>query len=142
MTPTASGTQTPLTPEAGVARIRVLVADDQRAMRLICRQLLSREPQMQIVGEASDGEEAVRSAGELIPDVIVLDLHMPKLSGIDAALRIREAHPTIAIVGLSAGSHPDLTQRMRQAGAFACVDKVSEIDDLPRIIAACGPHTN
>lgn len=142
MTPTASRTQNPLTPEAGVARIRVLVADDQRAMRLICRQLISREPQMQVVGEASDGEEAVRSAGELAPDVIVLDLHMPKLNGIDAALRIREAHPTIAIVGLSAGSHPDLTRRMRQAGAFACVDKVSGIDDLPRIIAACGPHTN
>lgn len=125
-----------------VARIRVLVADDQRAMRLICRQLISREPQMQVVGEASDGEEAVRSAGELVPDVIILDLHMPKLSGIDAAKQIREAYPSIAIVGLSAGSHPDLAQRMRQAGAFACVDKITGIDDLPRIIAACGPQNN
>ena len=142
MTPTASRTQIPPTTEAGAVRIRVLVADDQRAIRLICRQVISREPQMQVVGEASNGEEAVRSAGELSPDVIVLDLHMPKLSGIDAAKLIREAHPTIAIVGLSAGAHPDLTERMQQAGAFACVDKVSGIDDLPRIIAACGPHTN
>lgn len=117
-------------------RIRVIVADDQRAMRLICRQLIAREPQIQVVGEASDGEEAVRSAGELVPDVIVLDLHMPRMGGVDAARRIREANPSITIIGLSAGPHPDLAELMYRAGAVACVDKTRQIEDLPRVIAA------
>lgn len=135
-------TSPPVPAPVSDVKIRVLVADDQRAMRLICRQLIAREPQIQIVGEASDGEEAVRSAGELVPDVIVLDLHMPRMGGIDAARRIRETHPSIAIVGLSAGPHPDLAETMIRAGAYACVDKTREIEDLPRLIAACAPSRN
>jgi DNA-binding NarL/FixJ family response regulator len=82
-------------------RIRVLVADDHLVFRRGMRAVLGAEPDTELVGEATDGQEAVALALELHPDVIVMDLNMPKMSGIEATRCILEASPDIAILMLT-----------------------------------------
>jgi DNA-binding NarL/FixJ family response regulator len=82
-------------------RIRVLVADDHLAFRRGMRAILGAELDTELLGEATDGQEAVALALELHPDVIVMDLNMPKMSGIEATRRILEASPEIAILMLT-----------------------------------------
>src|SRR5580765_3056893 len=73
--------------------IRILLADDFRGWRLQNRLLLQARPEWQVIAEASDGSEAVQKAEELKPDLILLDIGLPKLNGIEAALRLRQASP-------------------------------------------------
>src|SRR4028118_2108594 len=82
-------------------RIRVLVADDHPVFRRGMRAILRVEPGTELVGEATDGEEAVELALELRPDVILMNLNMPKVSGLEATRRIREANPDTAILMLT-----------------------------------------
>jgi DNA-binding NarL/FixJ family response regulator len=82
-------------------RIRVLVADDHPVFRRGMRAILGAEPDTELVGEATDGEEAVARALELRPDVILMDLNMPKMTGIEATRRILEACPDTAILMLT-----------------------------------------
>jgi DNA-binding NarL/FixJ family response regulator len=82
-------------------RIRVLVADDHPVFRRGMRAILGAEPDTELVGEATDGEEAVARALELRPDVILMDLNMPKMTGIEATRRILEACPDTAILILT-----------------------------------------
>src|SRR4028118_756646 len=82
-------------------RIRVLVADDHPLFRRGIRAILGVEPDTELVGEATDGEEAVELALALRPGVILMDLNMPKVSGIEATRRIREANPDTAILMLT-----------------------------------------
>ncbi|GAH43970.1 unnamed protein product, partial [marine sediment metagenome] len=74
-------------------KIRILVADDHAVLREGMRNLLEREKDFEVVGEAGDGEEAARLGGELKPDVVIMDIVMPKLSGIEATKLIKQASP-------------------------------------------------
>lgn len=82
--------------------IRVLIADDYEPWRRCVSSLFSRRPEWQIVGEVSDGLEAVQKVEELKPDIVLLDLSFPKLNGVEAANRIRRATPTTKIVFVTA----------------------------------------
>lgn len=82
--------------------IRIVIADDHPVVREGVRQLLERAPDFAVVGEAGDGLEALRLVTELVPDVLVLDLALPRLSGVEVARRLQAAGSPVRVLGLSA----------------------------------------
>jgi DNA-binding NarL/FixJ family response regulator len=103
--------------------IRVLVVDDNEPFRRFVRATLSVRPELQIIGEASDGLEAVQKALELQPGLIVLDIGLPSLNGIEAARRIRKLSPKSKILFLSQESSADVVQEALCLGALGFVTK-------------------
>jgi two-component system response regulator NreC len=113
-----------------VKKIRILLADDHNVMRRGLRLLLESQPGFSVVGEAADGRQAVEQAELAKPDVAVLDIAMPHLSGTDAAQRIGELLPSTAIVILSMHSDEGYVLRALKAGAKAYLLKDSAEGDL------------
>src|SRR5215213_5980937 len=97
----ASGGEIPRQPGPRTEPIRVLIADDHVLFRRGLEMVLGQEPDFTLVGEAADGEEAVAMAADLLPDVVLLDVRMPKLSGIEAAAKIKEVAPVAKIIMLT-----------------------------------------
>jgi DNA-binding NarL/FixJ family response regulator len=98
-------------------KIRVVIADDHAVVREGTRTLLEREEDMQVVGEAADGEEAIKRIEELKPDVAILDISMPKLSGIEVTRRIKPRFPSTAILILTAYDNDEYIFALLEAGA-------------------------
>jgi len=98
-------------------KIRVLLAEDHVVVRESIRQLLEKEPDLNVVGEAGDGEQAVQMVGRLTPDVVVLDVAMPKLNGIEATKQIKALKPTTAILILTAYDYDQYVFALLEAGA-------------------------
>ena len=111
-------------------QIRILLADDHNVMRGGLRLLLERQPAFKVVGEASDGREAVEQAEATKPDIIVLDIAMPNLSGIEAAQRISALLPHTRIIILSMHSDESYVLRALKAGAKGYLLKDSAENDL------------
>lgn len=116
--------------------LRLLVCDDHTLFREGIAALLQRTPAREIVAEAATGADAVRLAGALQPDLVLLDVGLPDITGIDAAAAVREAAPACAIVALSMYTDKHYVQRMLDAGAFAYVLKNDTSGDLLRAIDA------
>jgi two-component system, NarL family, response regulator NreC len=110
--------------------IRNLLADDHQVVRLGMRTLLETQADFSVVGEAGDGPEAVRLAGQLAPDLIVLDLMLPNLNGIEVLRRIHSVQPDIRVVILSMYDNEAYIVEALGAGANAYVLKQSTSDDL------------
>jgi two-component system response regulator NreC len=119
-----------------VSAIRILLADDHNVMRDGLRLLLERQPDFDVVGEASDGREAVALAEAHRPDVVVMDIAMPNLNGIEAARRIAAQNPKIAIAILSMHFDESYVIRSLKAGARAYLLKDSAKADLIQAIQA------
>ncbi len=117
-------------------RIRVLVADDHPVFRRGMRAILGAEPDTELVGEATDGEEAIALALELRPDVILMDLNMPKVSGIEATRRIIEASPNTAILMLTMFEDDKSIFAAMRAGAHGYVLKGADGAETLRAIHA------
>ncbi|MGO8790235.1 MAG: response regulator [Terriglobia bacterium] len=117
-------------------KIRILLADDHDIMRRGLRLLLERQPGFEVVGEAADGRLAVEWAEAAKPDVVVLDIAMPNMSGIEAAQRISASLPQTAIVILSMHSDEGYVLRALKAGAKGYVLKDSAENDLIEAIRA------
>jgi CheY-like chemotaxis protein len=112
--------------------LRLLFADDHEVMRKGLIRLVAGQPDIQLVGEASNGLEALELSRQLYPDVIVMDISMPKMDGIKATRRIKTEMPNIRVIGLSMHHDEQLALTMRQAGAEAFLSKsVSSGNLLP-----------
>lgn len=111
------------TPPAKPRRLRVLLVDDHEILRAGLSSLLAAEDGIEIVGEAADGIEAVDLALTLRPDVVVMDITMPRMNGIEATRRITEKLPGVRVVGLSMHAREDMARALREAGAATYVEK-------------------
>ena len=112
------------------AVIRVLLVDDHAMVRQGLRSVLDAYADVEVVGEASDGEEAIRLAQSLQPEIIVMDVNMPGVDGIEATRQLRHEQPTIAVVGLSVHNNPEVERVMRNAGAAGFLTKESAVQQL------------
>jgi DNA-binding NarL/FixJ family response regulator len=118
------------------APIKILVVDDHGIVRDGLSALLNGHSEMRVVGTAADGKAAVRAAARLTPDVVVMDLALPELSGIDATARILAAQPSIRIVVLSASDTSEHVFRALRAGARGYVLKESASAEIVQAVAA------
>jgi DNA-binding NarL/FixJ family response regulator len=115
-------------------KVRVLLADDHTVVRDGLRLLINGQRDMRVVGEAADGQEAMQKAAELSPDVVVMDLSMPKVNGLQATERLRAAQPGVKVVALTVHEDASYLLQLCKAGAAGYVLKRSAGDDLIRAI--------
>jgi two-component system response regulator NreC len=115
-------------------KIRVLIGDDHQIVRSGLRALLDKESDMEVVGEAENGSETVRVVTELSPDVVVMDVCMPDLNGIEATHQITANNPNIKVLALSMYEDKRFVLRMIQAGAFGYLLKNCAYDELVQAI--------
>jgi DNA-binding NarL/FixJ family response regulator len=111
----------------------VLLADDHTRLREALRDLLE-ETGFEVVGESGDGADAVAMARQLEPDIVVIDLRMPVLNGLDATRLIKDARPATQVVVLSAFESPELERQALDAGAYAYLDKGALARRLHRVL--------
>lgn len=100
-----------------MGKIRVLIADDHAVVREGTRRMLEQEADIEVVGEAGDGEEAIKLAEELRPDVAIVDISMPRLDGIEATKQIKERCPSVTVLILSAYDDDQFVFSLLEAGA-------------------------
>lgn len=115
-------------------KLRVLVADDHKVVRDGLRLLIDSQRDMRVVGEAGNGKEALERARKLNPDIVVMDLSMPELNGLQATERLRAELPNIKVVALTLHEDPSYLLQLCKAGAVGYVLKRSAGDDLIRAI--------
>jgi DNA-binding NarL/FixJ family response regulator len=121
---------------AGVDPIRVLIADDHALFRRGLEMVLKEEPGIELVGQASDGAEAVRMAGEALPDVVLMDIRMPKITGIEAARQVKEVAPSAKIVMLTVSDEKEDHFEAIRAGASGYLLKDIPLDEVAEAVRA------
>jgi DNA-binding NarL/FixJ family response regulator len=122
--------------EQSLGSIRILIADDYEGWRRQARLLLQERPEWQVIAEAADGPEAIQKAEELKPDLILLDIGLPKLNGIEAARRIRELSPSSKIIFLSQNNDHDIVRAALSTGALGYVWKTDAQSELLTAMSA------
>ncbi len=110
--------------------VRILVTDDHDASRASLTQILQSVPEFEIVGQAVDGQDAIEKTRLLHPDLILMDISMPRLDGVEATRRITREFPQVKVIGLSMNSREEMQPRMRAAGASTYLHKSTSMDDL------------
>ena len=111
-------------------RIRVLLADDHSIMRQGLNSMLEKSEEFEVVGQAKDGTEAVQAASELVPDVVVMDVMMPNMNGVEACRKIMESQPDTRVLMLTASTEEDAVIEAVAAGATGYLQKISGKDEL------------
>lgn len=118
------------------ASIRVLIADDDHGFLRSLHELIDRQPELNVIGVAANGLEAIELAEQLGPDAVVLDLHMPLLDGVTAAARLRRDHPSVCLIALTGDEAPALHRAVREAGADEVLLKNELVEGLLDRLAA------
>jgi CheY-like chemotaxis protein len=126
----ASEKNDPRSPAASQARKRILIADDHEVMRRGVRALVESHQEWAICGEALEGHEVVRKTKELNPDLLILDVSMPGISGIEAALQILKENPAVKIIFFTMHDSPQMLRELSNVGASGYVAKARAGDDL------------
>ncbi|MFH1169685.1 MAG: response regulator transcription factor [Chloroflexota bacterium] len=119
-----------------MAKIRVLIADDHAIVREGIRMILAPHDDIEVIGEAADGKEAIDKASELSPDVVLTDIAMPGLGGLEATLEILKLHPQVRVLVLTQYDDTEYIYRFLRAGAAGYVLKKAVGDDLVAAIRA------
>ncbi len=122
---------------AAEPKIRVLLADDHREIRRMLALSLEEESDIEIVGQATGGKDAVRMARELRPDVVLMDISMPEMDGIAATRILHGELPEVRVLGLTVFAEADAEEAMRQAGAVGFLSKGQSVHKLAGAIRAC-----
>jgi DNA-binding NarL/FixJ family response regulator len=110
--------------------IRVLLCDDAEGFRALMRSSLADDPAIEIVGEAADGVAGVEATAELQPDVVLLDMSMPRMGGLQAIPRMRRSAPRTSIIGLSSLSAARMAAPSIEIGAHTYLEKGTGLDDI------------
>jgi two-component system NarL family response regulator len=116
--------------------VRIAIAEDQRLMRELLAQVLGREADFEVVAQAASGQEAIALVRFAAPDVLVLDVGLPDMSGVEVARALHKEHAKLAIVTLSMHEEPYFVQQMIQAGADGYVVKSAALAELVQAIRA------
>ncbi len=119
-----------------MSKIRLLLADDHTVLRAGLKALFNAQPDMEVVAEASDGEEAIRMSRELSPDVVLMDISMPGISGFKATSEIRKQNPAVKILALTMHEDDSYLHQMLRAGADGYVPKKAADTELMAAIRA------
>jgi NarL family two-component system response regulator LiaR len=114
--------------------IRIILADDHAMLRQGTAELLRREPDLEVVGEAGDGQQAIDLARRLNPDIVIMDVRMPVLSGVEATQRIREELPKVQVLVLTAHDDDQYVFSLLQAGASGYLLKTAPVSELIKAI--------
>lgn len=117
-------------------KIRILLVEDHALVREVTKDILDRQPDFQIIAEAGDGEEAIQLASEFCPDLIIMDIELPKINGIEATKRIKASHPSISIIVLSAYDNDQYIFALLEAGAAGYLLKDVSTNELIQAIRA------
>jgi DNA-binding NarL/FixJ family response regulator len=116
--------------------IRILLVDDHTIIRQGLRSLLEKEPDMEVVGEAGDGRKTLQLVRQLVPDIVVMDITMPNLNGIDATHEIVSKFPEVKVIALSIHSNKRFVAGMLKAGASGYILKECLFDELVQAVRA------
>ncbi len=117
-------------------KIRICLADDHEVVRKGFRALLEKQPDCEVIGEATDGQQIIKMARELNPDVVVMDVSLPNLNGIEATRQIKAQNPSIKILALSVHTRGSVAGQVIKAGATAYLPKSSTVKELMEAIHA------
>lgn len=120
----------PLTRPITMSCIRILLADDHEVVRQNLAALLDSRPDIEVVGQANDGQEAVELTHRLHPDVVLMDYNMPTLNGSEATQRISDEVPDVSVIGLSMHDDQAVVQEMKAAGAVMYLSKCAPLKVL------------
>lgn len=118
----------------GAETVRVVLADDHAILRQSLRMLLGARPEIDIVGEANDGREAIALCERLKPDIVLMDVSMPEMNGIEATRQLKRSCPATRVIVLSAYGDQDQLREALRAGALGYVIKRSDIEELTMAI--------
>jgi PAS domain S-box-containing protein len=121
----------------GEGRVRIALVDDHAVIRHGLAAVLRQEKRFYVIGEASDGKSAVELVRRLQPDVVLMDISMPGMNGIEATGIIHQEFPHVCVIGLSMHDDPHASQQMRQAGAVAYLSKSGPASDIVQAILSC-----
>jgi DNA-binding NarL/FixJ family response regulator len=105
--------------------VQVLICDDQEVFRAAAREVVNATHGFEVVGEAETGEESVAAAGLLHPDLVLMDIHLPGIDGLEASRRIRAAHPKVTVLLLSTYDPEEFAARIEGSGAIAFIPKAA-----------------
>jgi len=119
-------------------QLRILLADDHASIRHMIRAYLELHPGWEVCGEAADGVEAVQRSAELQPDIVLMDLDMPRLNGLDATRRIHKSSPSVRVLILTLHDNVVLPKIARESGAHGYVLKTQAFDLLTKAIETVG----
>ncbi|MBN1367636.1 MAG: response regulator transcription factor [Dehalococcoidales bacterium] len=106
-----------------IKKIKIIIADDHPLIRQALRTSLEKQPDFEVIGEARDGEEVVKLTVKYIPDVVIMDISMPRINGIEATKQIKKECPTVAILILTVHQDPEYVSNLIQAGASGYLTK-------------------
>jgi two-component system invasion response regulator UvrY len=113
-------------------KIRILLADDHKMVRESWKTLLENNPRFQVVADSDNGDDAVEKAGQLLPDIALVDINMSPLNGFSVTEAIASRFPSVKVIGLSANNQPKYAHKMLELGASGYLTKTSSLEEIQR----------